>query len=67
MAARNRVVAALNFITGEGVDYYPDNFNEKDIGALSSDYFQHGNDDCDENDCESTDESNHRKINTCKQ
>ena len=60
MAARNRVVAALNFITGEGVDYYPDNCNEKDIGVLISDYFEHGNDDCDEIDCESADESNHR-------
>ena len=60
MAARNRVVAVLNFITGEGVDYYPDNCNEKDIGALISDYFENVNDDCDESDCESADESNHR-------
>ena len=60
MAARNQVVAALNFITGEGVDYYPDNCNEKDIRALISDYFENGNDECDESDCKSADESNHR-------
>lgn len=58
MAACNRVVAALNFLTGEGIDYYPDNCNEKDIGALISDYFENGNDD--ESDCESADESSHR-------
>ena len=60
MAARNGIVAALNFITGEGVEYYLDNCNEKDIGALISDYFENGNDDCDESDCERADESNHR-------
>ena len=52
MAARNRVVAALNFLTGEGVDYYPDNCNEKNIGALISDYFESNG-----SDCESLDES----------
>ena len=58
MAACNRVVAALNFLTGEGVDYYPDNCNEKDIGALISDYFKsNGNDESDGSDCESLDES----------
>ena len=58
MAARNRVVAALNFLTGEGVDYYPDNCNEKDIGALISDYFEsNGSDESDGSDCESLDES----------
>lgn len=61
MAACNRVVAALNFLTGEGIDYYPDDCNEKDIGALISDYFDRdGNDESDGSDCESTDESNHK-------
>ena len=70
MAACNRVVAALNFLTGEGIDYYPDNCNEKDIGiypdncnkkdigVLISNYFENGNDE--ESDCESADESNKR-------
>ena len=58
MAACNRVVATLNFLTGEGIHYYPDNCNEKDIGALISHYFENGNDDA--SDCKSTDESSHR-------
>ena len=58
MAARNRVVAALNFLTGEGVDYYSYNCNKNDIGALISDYFKsNGNDESDGSDCESPDES----------
>ena len=60
MAAHNRVVAALNFLTGKGVDYYPNNCNKKDIGALISDYFEsNGNDESDGSDCESSDESAH--------
>ena len=55
-----RVVAALNFLTGEGVDYYSNNCNEKDIGALISDYFEsNGNDESDGSDCKSSDESAH--------
>ena len=34
MAACNRIVAALNFLTGEGIDYYPDNCDDKSIEAL---------------------------------
>lgn len=33
--ASNQVVATLNFLTGEGVDYYPD----QSIEVLISDYF----------------------------
>ena len=43
MATCNRVVAALNFLTGEasgeGIDYYHDNCDDKSIQALISDYF----------------------------
>ena len=34
MATCNRVVAALNFLTGEGIDYYPDHCDDKSIEAL---------------------------------
>ena len=57
MAASNRVVAALNALTGEGVDYYPNNCNDKDIEALISDYFEsNGNDETNGGDCKSTDQ-----------
>ena len=62
MAARNRAVAALNFLTGKGVDYYPGNCNEKDIGVLILEYFKsNGNDESDGSDCKSTDESARNK------
>ena len=50
MAAFNRVVAALNF----GIDYYPDDCNEKDIGALISDYFDRDGNDASEEEQEAT-------------
>ena len=62
MATCNRVVAALNFLTGKGVDYYPDNCNDKSIEALISDYFDgNGNEDSGGSDSEvSPDESGHK-------
>ena len=64
MAACNWVVVALNFLTGEGVDYYSDNCNEKDLGVLISDFFEsNGNDESDGSDCESPDESARNNIN----
>ena len=57
MAAHKWLVVALNFLTGEGVGYYPDNCNDKDIGALISDYIKsNGNDENNRSDCQSTDE-----------
>ena len=57
MAAHYQVVAALNVITDKGVDYYPNNCNEKDVGALISNYFEsNGNDESDRSDCKSPDE-----------
>ena len=58
MAACNQVVAALNFLTGEGIDYYPDNCNKKDVGALIGNCFENRSDE--ESDCKSADESSHR-------
>ena len=48
---------ALNFFTGEGVDYCPNNCNDKDIEALISNYFEsNGNDESNGGDCKSTDQ-----------
>ena len=45
MATRDRVAAALNFLTGEGVEYSPDSCDDKSIEALILDYFDgSGND-----------------------
>ena len=46
MATRNRVAAALNFLTGEGIEYCPDTCDDKSIEAFILDYFDgSGNDD----------------------
>ena len=47
MATHERVLNALNFLTGEGVAYYPDGCNAREgraIEALITDYFSNGND-----------------------
>ena len=47
MAAHERVLNALNFLTGEGVAYYPDGCDAQEgrsIEALITDYFSNGND-----------------------
>ena len=67
IAARNRVVAPLNFLTGKGVDYYPNNCNKKGIGALISNYFEsNGNDESDGSDWETMKVQN-SSINTYQQ
>ena len=46
MAAHERVLNALNFLTGEGVAYYPDGCDAQKgraIEALITDYFSNGN------------------------
>ena len=60
MAARNRAVVALNFLTGKGMDYYPDKCSHKDIGVLISNYFERNrNDESDRSDYKNTGESTH--------
>ena len=39
MAAKDRVVSALNYLTGEGISYYPSGINDGTIMALIEDYF----------------------------
>ena len=51
-----RVVSALNFLTGEEVNHYPDGCDGSAIEALISDYFN----EAPASDDESDDESNHR-------
>ena len=41
--SRSRVVSALNFLTGEGIDYHPDGIDGTELEALIQDYFD-GND-----------------------
>ena len=59
MATCEKVAAALNFLTGEGVEYSPDSCDDKSIEALISDYFDgSGNDEGSGSDSEeSLDES----------
>ena len=54
MSSTERVLSALNFLTGEGVNYYPDGCDGSAIEALITDYFNEGPDD------DSDDESDHR-------
>ena len=53
--SRSRVASALNFLTGEGVSYYPDGHEHTALEALIQDYFNNGNDET----IDSTDESDH--------
>ena len=54
MSSTERVLSALNFLTGEGVNYYHDGCDGSAIEALIADYFNEGPDD------DSDDESDHR-------
>ena len=66
MATHERVLNALNFLTGEGVAYYPDGCDAREgraIEALITDYFSNGNDVSeDENDCSDNDSSSDDEI-----
>ena len=55
MASADRVLSALNFLTGEGASHYPDDVDADAIEALISDYFNEG-----PSDDESDDKSSHR-------
>ena len=56
-----RVLSALNFLTGEGVNYYPDNCDRKEIEALITDYFNEDPSDDDD----SSKECDHRNEGEC--
>ena len=51
MTSAKRVISALNFLTGEGVNHCPDGCDASDIDALITDCFNEG---------PSDDESDHR-------
>jgi len=48
----DRVFSALNFLTGEGVNYYPNNTDSNEVEALIADYFIDGPSDDDDSDDE---------------
>ena len=55
MSSADRVLSALNLLTGEGANHYPDGDDTNAIEALISDYFNEG-----PSDDESDDEINHK-------
>ena len=61
MAAKDRVLSALNYLTGEGIAYHPTGIDEGAIQALIDDYFnESGSDASDDDESDhSTDESDH--------
>ena len=48
----DRVLSALNFLTGEGVNYYPNHCDSNEVEALITDYFNDGPSDDDDSDDE---------------
>jgi len=52
----DRVLSALNFLSGKGVSYYPHDCNSSAVEALIVDYFTHRPTDDEERD----DESDHK-------
>ena len=62
MSSKDRVLSALNFLTGEGVSYYWDGVESNQVEALISDYFDAPTDDEEDHrsDDESEEECDHR-------
>ena len=56
-STKERVISALNFLSGEGIDYYPSSCNDNAIKALINDYFNDGS--ASVNDDTSDDDSDH--------
>ena len=50
MQDTDRVLSALNFLTGEGVSYYPNDTDSNEVEALIMDYFNDGPSDDDDSD-----------------
>ena len=54
--SKERVISTLNFLTGEGIDYYPNGCNDSVIKALINDYFNDGSasgsDDTSDDECD---------------
>ena len=53
----SRVASALNFLTGEGISYYPDGCEHSALEALIQEYFNNGS--SDDRIDDSTDKSDH--------
>ena len=54
---KERVISALNILSGEGIDYYPSGCNDNAIETLINDYFN--DDSASGNDDTSDDDSDH--------
>ena len=54
---KERVISALNFLSGEGISYYPNSCNDNAIEALTNDYFNDGSASTSKDTCD--EESNH--------
>ena len=39
MAAKDRILSALNFLTGEGISYYPTGIEEREVLVVIENYF----------------------------
>jgi len=57
MSNTARVLSALNFLTGEGVNHFPEGYDGRDLQALIEDYF---NPVLSQNDDDSDEECDHR-------
>ena len=55
IAARDRVLSALNFLIGEGITYHPTSINDEAIQALIEDYFNNRSDTSDDESDHSSD------------
>ena len=64
MAAKNRVLSALNFLTGEEISYYPSGIDDGTIMALIEDYFntESGNESSDDASDHSADEGIYKTL-----
>lgn len=65
MAAKDRVLSALNFLTGEGISYVPAGVDEGAIQALITDYFnepESGSESSDDASDHSTNEGLHKLV-----
>ena len=64
MAAKDRVLSALNFLTGEGISYYPSGIDDGTIVVLIEDYFstESGNESGDDASDHSADEGTQKTL-----
>ena len=64
MAAKDRVIPALNYLTGEGISYYPSGISDGAIMVLIEDYFntKFGNESSDDASHHNEDDGTYKKY-----